>query len=164
MQGGGGVEGSVGSVFVIERFELAQGMQEVCLIQDQGAVEELAAAGADPAFHDRVHARHADSGRDDGDAAVVEDRIEGGGELAVAVADQVPHAGAGVLEIQDEVSGHVGGPGCGGMRGRAENPNAAGGMFEDGQDVQSGSGQGLHLDEVCGEDGGRLAAQEGGPG
>jgi hypothetical protein len=128
----------------------------VCLTHDQGAVEEFAPAGSDPAFHDRVHPRHADAGRDDGDAAVAEDGIEGGGELAVA--DQVSHAGAGVLKIHDEVSGHLGGPGCGGMRGGAENPNAAGGMIDHGQDIQSGSGQGLDLEEVRGEDGGCLAA------
>ncbi|MGH4023637.1 MAG: hypothetical protein ACRDRV_03535 [Pseudonocardiaceae bacterium] len=136
----------------------------MCLIEDQGAVEEFAAAGADPAFHDCVHARDAVSGRDDGDAVVGEDRIERGDELVVAVADQVPHARAGVLKIHDEVSGHLGRPGCWGMCGRAENPNAAGGMLDNGQDVQSGAGEGRDLEEVRGEDGGCLAAQEGGPG
>jgi hypothetical protein len=81
--------------------------------------------GADPALHDCVHARHADSGRDDGDADVGEDRIKSGDEPAVAVADQIPHTGAGVLKIHDEVSGHLGRPGCGGVGGHTENPHAA---------------------------------------
>jgi hypothetical protein len=120
--------------------------------------------GADPAFRDCVHARHADSGRDDADADVGEDGIKSGDEPAVAVADQVPHAGAGVLKIHDEVSGHLDRPGCGGVGGHCENPHASGGMLKDGQGIQSGSGEGLNLEEVRGEDGGCLAAQEGGPG
>ena len=57
-------------VFVGGSLELAQGVQEVCLVQGQGAVEEFVPTGADPTFHDCVHARHTDSGRDDGDAVV----------------------------------------------------------------------------------------------
>ena len=74
-------------------------------------------------------------GGDGGDAAVGEHPVEGGGELAVAVADQVLHVGAGVLEVHNEVSGHLGGPGCGGVGGRAEDPDPAGGVLDDREDV-----------------------------
>ena len=111
-----------------------------------------------------VPARHADSGRDDGDVTVGEDGIKSGDEPAVVVADQIPHAGAGVLKVHGEVSGHLGRRGCGGVGGHAENPPASGGMLNDGQGIQSGSGEGLDLEEVRGEEGGCLAAQEGGPG
>ena len=83
---------------------------------------------------------------------------------AVAVADWIPHADAGVLKVHDEVLGHLGRRGCGGVGGHAENPPAAGGMCKDGQGIQSGCGEGLGLEEVRGEDGGCLAVQEGGPG
>ena len=48
----------VGPVAVIELLELAQGVQQMPLIPDQGPVEQLAAAGQHPALHDRVHSRH----------------------------------------------------------------------------------------------------------
>jgi hypothetical protein len=41
-------------VAVIELLELAQGVQQMPLIPDQGPVEQLAAAGQHPALHDRV--------------------------------------------------------------------------------------------------------------
>jgi hypothetical protein len=51
--------------------------------------------------------------------------------------------------------------GCGGC---AEDADAAGGVLNDGEDVASRSGQGVGVEEVGGEQGVRLAAQEGGPG
>jgi hypothetical protein len=39
---------------VVEGLELAEHMKEVALVPDQGAVQELAAAGLYPAFHDGV--------------------------------------------------------------------------------------------------------------
>ncbi|MFC5109171.1 hypothetical protein [Kibdelosporangium philippinense] len=57
----------------------------------------------------------ADAGGDGRDAAVGEDGVEGGGVFVVAVPDQIPNScGSGVLEIHDEVSGLLSGPGCGG--------------------------------------------------
>ena len=47
-------------VGVAELLELAQGVQQVRLIPDQGPVEQLAAAGLHPALHDRVHSGHLD--------------------------------------------------------------------------------------------------------
>src|SRR5258707_652482 len=43
------------------------------------------------------------------------DRVERGRVPAVAVADQVLHRGAGVLEIHAQVAGQLCAPGCGGM-------------------------------------------------
>jgi hypothetical protein len=50
--------------------------------------------------------------------------------------------------------------GCGGC---AEDVDAAGGVLNDGKDEQSRSGQGAGVEEVGGEQGVGLAAQEGGP-
>jgi hypothetical protein len=96
-KGSCGVQGAVGSVVVVERFEFAQGVQQVGLVKDGGAVEEFGSAGSDSAFHDRVHPWYPDPGRDRGDGAVGKNRIESGGVLAVSVPDQVGHAGVGVL-------------------------------------------------------------------
>jgi hypothetical protein len=55
-------------------------------------------------------------------------------------------------------------PGRGGVGGGAENADAAGGVFDDGEDVQPRSGQCPGLEEVGGEDRVCLATEEGGPG
>ena len=49
------------------------------------------------------------------------------------------------------------------MRGDAEDADAAGGVLDDGQDVHALAGQGHRLEEVGGEDGLGLGAQEGCP-
>ena len=81
------MQGAVGSVVVVERFEFAQGVQQVGLVKDEGAVEEFGSAGPDPALDDRVHPWCPDPGRDRGDAAVDNNRVESGGVLAVSVPD-----------------------------------------------------------------------------
>ena len=50
------------------------------------------------------------------------------------------------------------------MCGRAEDADAAGGVLDDGENVESHSGQGADFKEVSSEEGMCLATQEGGPG
>ena len=130
------LQGAVRSVLVVERLELAERVQKVALVPDQGAVEELAPAGLYPALHDGVHAGYPDAGGDDLDARVLEDGVERGRELAVAVPDQVAGLGARVFEVHDEVARGLGDPVRGGVGGRAEDADAAGGVLDDGEDVQ----------------------------
>jgi hypothetical protein len=122
------MQGTVCSVVVVEGFEFAQDVQKVDLVHDEGAVEQFGSAGSDPAFHDRVHARDADPRHDRCNAAVSKNRIERSGVPAVTVSDQVLHGDVGVLQVHDQVPGHLGGPGCGGVCGRAEDSDAAGGV------------------------------------
>src|SRR4051812_16541683 len=69
-------------------------------------------------------------------------RVEGVCVAAVPVADQILRGGPGVLEVHDQVPGQLRRPGCGGMRGGAEDTDAAGGVLDGCEDVQSCSGQG----------------------
>jgi hypothetical protein len=50
------------------------------------------------------------------------------------------------------------------VRGGAKDADAAGGVFDDGEDVQPGAGQGPGFEEVGGEDRVCLGAQKRGPG
>jgi hypothetical protein len=61
LEGAGVGDALVGSVGVVVFLELPQGVEQVVLVPDQGAVEEFASAGLHPAFHDRVHARDSDA-------------------------------------------------------------------------------------------------------
>ncbi|MFD0502278.1 alpha/beta fold hydrolase [Streptomyces chiangmaiensis] len=57
-------------VLVVERLELAQGIQEMTLVSDQRVVQQLSPAGLHPPLHDRVHPRHPDAAEHDLDARV----------------------------------------------------------------------------------------------
>jgi hypothetical protein len=64
----------------------------------------------------------------------------------------------------NRVPGRLGHPRCGGVGGSAEDPYPAGGVFDDRQDVRSGAGQRRCLEEIGGDDGVGLGAQERRPG
>ena len=84
----------MGTVFVAELLELAQRVEQVPLVPDQGAVQQLPAAGQHPAFHDRVHSRHLDPAEHDLGTGILEHCVGQGGVRAVAVPDQEPRAAA----------------------------------------------------------------------
>lgn len=67
----------MGPVLVVVPLVLAQRVQQVGLVPDQGAVEQFAAAGLDPPFHDRIHARHSGAAELHCDPDVGEDRPGG---------------------------------------------------------------------------------------
>ncbi|GAA1933556.1 hypothetical protein GCM10009753_78760 [Streptantibioticus ferralitis] len=116
------------------------------------------AAGLDPALHDGVHAWHADAGEHDLDAGGCKDLVEERGELRVPVPDQVRDGGCGVLEVHDEVSCGLAHPWRGGMRRGAEDPDAAGSVFDDRENVLALAGQRDGFDEVAGQEGVGLGA------
>jgi hypothetical protein len=73
-------------VGVVEPLELAQGVEQMVLVPDQGAVQQLVPAGLYPAFRERVHARYPDAG-----ARILEDGVELGGSRLLLL--RVPAAG-----------------------------------------------------------------------
>jgi hypothetical protein len=134
-QGCCAVKGAVRAVFVVERFELAQCVQQVGAVLDQGAVQDLVPAGLYPPLHDRIHTRGADRARDDLDALAGEHGIERLGELGMAVTDQILHSCAGVLEVHDQVPRDLGDPSLSGVGGDTENSDAATGVLDHGEHV-----------------------------
>jgi hypothetical protein len=108
-------------------------------------------------FHDGVHPWHLDAAEDDLDSRIVEDGVEVG-EFAVAVPDQESRPTAGVLEVHDQVL-----PGCGRVRGGAQDVDAPGGVLDE-REYVTGSGQGDGFEEVAGEEGVGLGSEEVGPG
>jgi hypothetical protein len=121
----------VGPVLVVEVLELPQRVEEVALVPDERAVQQLVPACLHPAFHDRVHPGHLDAAEHGLDARVLEHGAEQGWVLAVAVPDQEPRPAAGVLQIHDQVPRGLDDPGRSRVRGRAEDPDPAGGVFND---------------------------------
>jgi hypothetical protein len=135
----------------------------VALVPDQRSVQEFASAGLNPALHDGVHPRHPYAASDDPESGVGEHGVEGLRELGVAVADQAPGSAARVLEVHEEIASDLHDPLRGGVRGYAQDPDAPGGVLDDGKDVQACPGQGAGLEEVAREQCVGLAAKEVGP-
>ncbi|GAA1880238.1 hypothetical protein GCM10009753_04480 [Streptantibioticus ferralitis] len=77
--------------------ELAWFVDEMALTPDQRTVEELTAAGCDPAFDHRVRPRVSDAGEHGLDPGVGEDRVAGLWLLPVLTVDQEPRPASGVF-------------------------------------------------------------------
>ena len=123
-------QGAVRPVRIVEVLVLAQHDHQMPLIPEQGPVQELTAAAADPAFHDRVHSWRLNSGPDDSDASGLEDLVERGGEAGVPVMQNELHPGARVLQVHQEVPGLLDHPRLDGVLGGAEDPDPAGAVLD----------------------------------
>jgi len=66
----------VSAVVVVVGFVLVQGVHQVMMVPDQGAVQQFVAAGLHPTLHHRVHPRHADPREHDLDPGLCEDLVE----------------------------------------------------------------------------------------
>jgi hypothetical protein len=100
----------------------------VAAVQDEDLVEDFAADAADEPFGDRVRSRSTDRDLDDVGADRREHGVEGRDELGVAIPDEEPDPGAGVLEIGHQVACELGQPLPVRMGGDAEDPQASGGI------------------------------------
>jgi hypothetical protein len=116
-----------------------QDLQQMGLVPDEGPVEELAPAPADPAFDDRVHARRLNVAEHSSDPGIGEDRVECGGEIRSAATDHELDPARMLTEVYDQVAGLLGGPFAGGMQRDPENPDAPAGVLDHGQGVSLGA-------------------------
>ena len=87
----------------------------------------------------------------DPDAGSGEDRVEGGGELGVPIAKQELDRLGALVEVHEQVPGLLGDPGVVRMGGHAEDPDAAGGVLDDCQDVGGGAVEQVNGEEVGGQ-------------
>jgi hypothetical protein len=115
-------------------------------------VEAFAAQRADPAFGDGVGSRCSYRGGDDADVGAGEHSVEGGGELAVPVADQEPELVGAVAESDEQVAGLLGHPGSGGVGGDPREVHAAAAVLDHYQDVEAAQEDGVDMREVDRED------------
>jgi hypothetical protein len=117
------VERAVRPVLIAVGFVLVQDLPQMVLIPDQGAVEKLAAASADPAFGSRSCAgpHVTEHGPDPGAG---EDRVERGGLVRAAVADHELGPMCLLAEVHDQVASLLGGPFSGWVQGDSEDADA----------------------------------------
>ena len=85
---------------------------ELALVPDDGAVEQLAAQTADPAFGEGVGYWGMNRSLENLEAFATEDLVEGVDELAGAVTNEGSGVGEPVGMTYEEVAGGSGGPGA----------------------------------------------------
>jgi hypothetical protein len=147
-------------MIIVVALELAQHGCGVPLVDDQKAVDEFPADSADKAFRDRIRSRRAHRRLDDPDVDGGEDRVEGSGELGIAVADQEPEALVGVVKVHQWVAGLLGEPRCGRVGGHAEDVDSASGAFDDEERVEPVQADGVEVKQVACQDRLGLRAEE----
>ena len=143
---------------------LTQDQPQVPLAGDQHPVQALAAGAGNPALRDRVRPRRLDRGLDDPHAGRGEDRIEGRGELGIAVPEQELDTVSLILEGHQQVACLLGHPlprRMGGDPGQVHAPCA---VLDEEQHVQTAEKRGIDMEEVDGEDRLGLGLQERPPG
>src|SRR6266702_3072428 len=120
-------------------FVLAQDPAQVDLVPDEGPVQELAAASADPAFGDRVHPGRPDVAQHSPDPGTGEDRVERSRVVRAAVADHELDPVRLLAQVHDQVPGLLAGPLPGWMQSDSEDADAPGGVLDHGQDISLGA-------------------------
>jgi len=143
---------------------LLQHCREVAGSDDQQVVEAFAAQGADPAFRNGVRSRRPHRSAEDADVGAGERRVEGGGELAVPIADQEPKPAGVVAEVHQQVARLLGDPGPGGVGGDPGDVHAAHAVLDHDQDVETAQEDRVDVGEVNREDRVGLRRQELSPG
>src|SRR5436853_665914 len=113
----------------------AEDMLEVAAVEDQEPVQALAADGANEPLRDCVRLRRAHWRPDDPHAFAAEDLIEGTAVLAVTVTDQ--EANAALAELEAEVARPLGHPLAGRIPRAAGEPDAAAGVRDEEEHVES---------------------------
>ena len=101
-----------------------------------------------------------DRGVDDADVGAREHGVEGGGELAVPVADQESEPVGAVVEVHEQVAGLLGDPGPGRMVSDPGDVHAAAPVLDHDQDVETPQEEGVDVGEVDREDRLGLGGQE----
>jgi hypothetical protein len=114
------VEGAVGVVGVEVCFVCGQYVSQVSFVDDQCAVEEFAAASADPALDVCVGPRGPHRSGQYLDGLGCEDGVEGVGELGVSVPDQKLHSVDAVVQCHEKVTRLLDCPAAGWVGGGAQ--------------------------------------------
>ena len=139
----------MGSVLVVVVDVVADESFELVLVPDDGSVEEFASDRSDPSFGEGVGHRCADRGFEDLEALGSEDLVEGGGELAAAIANQRSGTVEAVAVGDEQVAGGLGGPGAGWVGGDTGVDHFAGVHVDEEQDVVAAQECGVDGEEVA---------------
>ena len=128
--GGSLADFAVGPLGVVVLDVFLEQPSELGFVPDDGPVQEFVAQRAHPSFGVRVCLRRARWNSDGCDAGPGEDVVVRVGELSGPVSDQESEPMT-VAESHHQVSGCLGGPRAGRVRGDTDQVDASGGVFDD---------------------------------
>ena len=133
---------------------------EMTTSENERPVAALFPYGPYPPLRDRVRARRSHRCLDHLDAFGGEHLVEAGGELRVAVVDQEPERPSLPGEIAGEVAGNLRDEAAGRMIGDPEDVHHSALELDDEQHIELGELDGVHDEEVGGQDAARLGDEE----
>jgi hypothetical protein len=131
------VSGLVRSMSVVMPRVLGQDPGCVALVVDQDAVGALGTDGADEPLGITVRMWSAWRCLDDRDVLAAEHGVEARGERGVPVPDEEAERGDPVAQLHGQVTGGLGDPLPGWVRGHSQNVDLAGPYFDHVQDIQA---------------------------
>src|SRR3989442_8254549 len=135
------------------------------LAEDEHAVGDLTADGADEPFRVRVGPRASRRDPAPGDTRIGQNGVEGVGELAGPVTDEESELPGACAEIHEQIAGLLGGPQTVGVGGDAHDVNVTGAHLKDEEYVEALQGErAIDVEEVTGQQCGGLHGQEPSPG
>ncbi len=149
---------------VVVQLVFGQDGTQVCLADDQHAIQKLSAQGAGEALADRVHPRRLDRTAQDRGAGGLEYGVEATSEVRPAVADQEPDVLEPLVEVEGKVTGLLRRPLAGWVGGDAAQMQPAGAVLDEYQYVQPFQQRSVHMQKIDRKDPGGLFVQELPPG
>src|SRR6476646_4951932 len=123
-------QGAVRTVRIAEILVLSQHHHQVVLIPDQGPVQQLTPAAANPPLHDRIHSGYLNAGADDPDPSRLEHGIERLREAGIPVRQDELHLRPGIFQVHEQVPGLLDDPGLDRVLRGAQDPDAPGAVLD----------------------------------
>ena len=158
------VKRAVGPSAVVVGGVLLQHDAQMSLPGDEHPVGAFGPGGEDPALREGIRSWALGRDLEGFDAFAGEHRVEGVGELAVAVADQEAQMACPLPEIGDEISGQLRRPGRGWMRGDAQDVDMAVAGIQDEEHVDALEGHAIDMEEIACQERVGVGTEEAAPG
>lgn len=158
------VNRAVGSSAVVVDGVLLQHDAQMSFPGNEHPVGAFGPRGEDPALREGIRSWALGRDLERFDAFAGEYRVEGVGELAVAVADQEAQLVGPLPEISDEIAGQLRRPGRGWMRGNAQDVDVAVAGIQDEEYVDTLEGHAIDVEEIARQKRVCVGAKEAAPG
>jgi len=151
---------AVRPMLIVKSDVVAKDGFEMVATENERPVEALFTYGPYPPLRDRVRLRRTHRCLYHLDTFGSEHLVEAGGELRIAVRDEEPERPILLGEIPCEVAGNLGDQGAGRMIGDTEDVDYAALELDDEQHIELGELDGVHAEQVGGQDAARLGGEE----
>ena len=154
------VQRAMRPVGIVEVLVLPQHHHQVAQVPDQGPVQQLMPAAANPPLRDRIHSRCLNGGADDPAPGRLEYGIERLREAGVPVMQDELRSRPGISQVHEQVPGLLDDPGLDRVLRGAQDPDAPAAVLDHCKDVHLRAIEQVSGEEVQRQDRLRLGPQE----